>query len=81
MSQNRVCIRSVFEKKMGPYEVCIFVNTGPFEETAALLPDKDNLVAFSSALLGVEIKLSQFLPVSEALQLPVFDLIDQVVLY
>ena len=36
MSQNRVCIRSVFEKKMGPYEVCIFVNTGPFEETAAL---------------------------------------------
>ena len=37
MSQNRVCIRSVFEKKMGPYEVCIFVNTGPFKETAALV--------------------------------------------
>ena len=36
MSQNRVCIRSVFEKNMGPYEVCIFVNIGPFEKTAAL---------------------------------------------
>ena len=36
MSQNRVCIRSVFEKKIGPYEVCIFVNIGPFEKTGAL---------------------------------------------
>ena len=36
MSQNRVCIRSVFEKKIGPYEVCIFVNIGPYEKSAAL---------------------------------------------
>ena len=36
MSKNRVCIRSVFEKIIGPYEVCIFVNIGPFEKTGAL---------------------------------------------
>ena len=24
MSQNWVCIRSVFEQKIGPYKVCIF---------------------------------------------------------
>ena len=41
MSQNRVCIRSGFEKKKkGPYEICIFVNTGPFEETATLHLEK-----------------------------------------
>ena len=38
MSQYRVCIRSVFEKIIGPYEVCIFVNTGPYEKMAALPP-------------------------------------------
>ena len=26
MSLNGVCIRSVFERKIGPYKVCIFVN-------------------------------------------------------
>ena len=31
----QVCNRSVYEK-IGPYEVCIFVNIGPFEETGAL---------------------------------------------
>ena len=36
LSQNRVCIRSVFTKIIGPYEVCIFVNIGPFEETGAV---------------------------------------------
>ena len=36
MSQYRVCIRSVFEKIIGPYEVCIFVNIGPYEKMAAL---------------------------------------------
>ena len=36
MSQNRVCIRSVFKKKIGPYKVCIFVNMGPYEKSAAL---------------------------------------------
>ena len=29
-------IRSVFEQKIGPYKVCIFVNTGPFGKVAAL---------------------------------------------
>ena len=59
MSQNRVCIRSVFEKKMGPYEVCIFVNTGPFEETGALKMVSYEIVIFkrndvvSCALLGI----------------------------
>ena len=28
MSLNGVCIRSVFEQKIGPYKVCIFVNVG-----------------------------------------------------
>jgi len=37
MSQYRVCIRSVFEKIIGPYEVCIFVNIGPYEKMAALV--------------------------------------------
>ena len=36
MSQNRVFIRSVFEQKIGPYKVCIFVNMGPFGKAAAL---------------------------------------------
>ena len=36
MSQYWVCIRSVFEKIIGPYEVCIFVNIGPYEKMAAL---------------------------------------------
>ena len=36
MSQYRVCIRSVFEKIIGPYEVCIFVNIGPYKKMAAL---------------------------------------------
>ena len=36
MSQNGVCIRSVFEQKIGPYKVCIFVNMGPYEKLAAL---------------------------------------------
>ena len=37
MTQNGVCIRSVFEQKIGPYKVCILVNMGPFERLAALL--------------------------------------------
>ena len=36
MTQNGVCIRSVFEQKIGPYKVCIFVNMGPYEKLAAL---------------------------------------------
>ena len=36
LSQNWVCIWSVFEKIIGSYEVCISVNIGPFEETGAL---------------------------------------------
>ena len=32
----RAKIRSVFEKIIGPYEVCIFVNIGPVEKTGAL---------------------------------------------
>ena len=36
MSQNGVCIRSVFKQKIGPYKVCIFVNMGPYEKLAAL---------------------------------------------
>ena len=36
MCLNEVCIRSVFEQKIGPYKVCIFVNMGPFEKLAAL---------------------------------------------
>ena len=36
MSLNGVCIRSVFEQKIGPYKVCIFVNVGPFGKVAAL---------------------------------------------
>ena len=41
MSQNGVCIRSVFEQKIGPYKVCIFVNTGPCGKVAALNHPKD----------------------------------------
>ena len=36
MSLNGVCIRSVFEQKIGPYKVCIFVNMGPSGKVAAL---------------------------------------------
>ena len=36
MTQNGVCIRSVFEQKIGPYKVCILVNMGPLERLAAL---------------------------------------------
>ena len=36
MSQNGVCIRSVFEQKIGPYKVCILVNMGPYGKVAAL---------------------------------------------
>ena len=36
MSLNGVCIRSVFEQKIGPYKVCIFVNMGPYGKVAAL---------------------------------------------
>ena len=36
MTQNWVCFRSVFEQKLGPYKVCIFVNMGPFGKVAAL---------------------------------------------
>ena len=35
--KSTVCIRSVFKKKIGPYKVCIFVNMGPYEKSAALL--------------------------------------------
>ena len=35
--QNWVCIRSVFEQKIGPYKVCSFVIMGPFVKVAALL--------------------------------------------
>ena len=38
MSLNGVCIRSVFEQKIGPYKVCIFVNMGPYGKVAALHP-------------------------------------------
>ena len=37
MSLNGVCIRSVFEQKIGPYKVCIFVNMGPSGKVAALI--------------------------------------------
>ena len=47
MSQNRVLIRPVFEgEKIGLYEVCIFVNMGLCEKTAALY-----IVAFTLLLL------------------------------
>ena len=36
MSLNGVCIRSIFEQKIGPYKVCIFVNVGPCGKVAAL---------------------------------------------
>ena len=36
MSQNGVCILSVFEQKMCPYNVCIFVHGGPFGKVAVL---------------------------------------------
>ena len=36
MSLTGVCIRSVFEQKIGPYKVCILVNMGPLERLAAL---------------------------------------------
>ena len=47
MSQNGVCIRSVFEQKIGPYKVCIFVNMGPYEKLAAL--DSHYISAFLAA--------------------------------
>ena len=34
MSLNGVCIRSVFEQKIGPYKVCILENMGPFGKVA-----------------------------------------------
>ena len=36
MSQYGVCIRSVFEQNIGPYEVCIFVKMGPFGKNTDL---------------------------------------------
>ena len=36
MSQDWVCIRSVFKPKICPYKVCIFFNMGPSGKVAAL---------------------------------------------
>ena len=42
MRQYGVCIRSVFEQKIGPYKVCIFVNMGPFWKSGSTEPFKAN---------------------------------------